>query len=325
MAINDHREASIIVSSPLPVEISPKVESRKRDCMRSNPPGTGATYRGRRPAACSSRRRPSTARSAVRYDADLVHLRKRRARMRRRGAVSVMTITRSASLAERGQYVELVGVGSERPCAASRRGAERAPGRKTGRTRRPRRRRCRTRAGAGRRRSRGVRASARRGHSRRGRPARRLEELGPLRARQTVDDDERADILDSGSEQRGSHVKGEGTDPAGARRKGREGRDTHGSARVLLSAGVSGVLALKPPGSLAGSRPCYPQPAPGPGCRSSGAQRFGRARPTPGPSTIDRDDLARERARLAKQTAERAAPVGRADDRLRGRVGDSTR
>jgi hypothetical protein len=37
--------------------------------------------------------------------------------------------------------------------------------------------------------------------------------------------------------------------------------------------------------------------------------------------TIDRDDLAWERARLAKEISERAAPVGRADDRVRVGVG----
>lgn len=51
----------------------------------------------------------------------------------------------------------------------------------------------------------------------------------------------------------------------------------------------------------------------------SGAQRFGRADRHVSVA-IDGDDLARERAWLAKQTSERAAPVGRADDRLCVRV-----
>ena len=51
----------------------------------------------------------------------------------------------------------------------------------------------------------------------------------------------------------------------------------------------------------------------------SGAQLFGRACGHLA-VTIDRDDLAWERTRLAKETAERATPVRRADDRLRVRV-----
>ena len=33
--------AAIAVSNPFPGEMSPKVESRKRDCRCSNPPGMG--------------------------------------------------------------------------------------------------------------------------------------------------------------------------------------------------------------------------------------------------------------------------------------------
>ena len=51
----------------------------------------------------------------------------------------------------------------------------------------------------------------------------------------------------------------------------------------------------------------------------SGAQRLGRAYGHL-TLTIDRDDLAWEGTRLAKETAERATPVGRPDDRLRMRM-----
>ena len=54
---------------------------------------------------------------------------------------------------------------------------------------------------------------------------------------------------------------------------------------------------------------------------AGGQERSGSAGPTDtSPSTIDGDDLARERARLAKQIAERTTPVGRADDRMCVRV-----
>ena len=51
----------------------------------------------------------------------------------------------------------------------------------------------------------------------------------------------------------------------------------------------------------------------------SGAQRFGRARGHLA-VTINRDDLAWERTRLAKETAERAKSVRGANERLRVRV-----
>ena len=72
MALDDRGSASITVSRPLPGEIRPKVESRKRDCMCSYPPGTGATYCGRRPAACSRAAGSELDRRAVRHDPDLV-------------------------------------------------------------------------------------------------------------------------------------------------------------------------------------------------------------------------------------------------------------
>ena len=147
-----------------------------------------------------------------------------------RSAVSVITITSSASLAELREHFELMRRRlREHRVEGDDERLRQLLARTTARTRRRGRRRSRTRAGGARRRRRAGRASARCGCSRRGRPA-RSSRAAPRRCGRdgsfTTATTSTPSIAGD-AEQRRTQVSRERADPAGTRRKGGDDRCTH--------------------------------------------------------------------------------------------------